>query len=269
MFVSDYQTVTIVVLIVVILVSLLHSVLLKQDAPLRPMPALRHWRRWISLNVERGVPSHFSVGAAAPGSGATQLSVIATRVAQTMYRGSLVSYARPIITAQLPQSFPALTNTWHGLYDEIERISFMPVQVRWQPGEDPTAFAASLMTLGSDDRAGTHILHGRFDQDIALLLWSAGRRGTTSSVATDALSGQAVAWSMADFAILGEDSYVIDSYPPRANPLNAVTDLLRRSNLYNAGRGRAATLDIMRLVIIGTMLVLFVLSTIDTVAGGR
>ena len=82
---------------------------------------------------------------------------------------------------------------------------------------------------------------GGFGAELALMLDSADRRGQASLAVSDRLDGQAVAYALADHALIGEELFAASSYVSEDG----------------GGRIDAATLDVWRgLIILGLTVLL-------------
>ena len=88
--------------------------------------------------------------------------------------------------------------------------------VRWFPsgpaGNRSLVFAAMLaVTMHSDNTSG-NVFIGRFGAELALPLFTAQRRDVPSIVGSDDIIGQAVAYALADGALIGEDVFSAAGY---------------------------------------------------------
>ena len=91
------------------------------------------------------------------------------------------------------------------------------------------------------DAPAAHILAGSFGPELALMIDSAHRRGQGSLAVSDQLAGQAVAYALADHALIGEELFAASSYVSEDG----------------GGRIDAATLDVWRgLIILGLTVLL-------------
>ncbi|MCS7072445.1 MAG: hypothetical protein NZM00_13140, partial [Anaerolinea sp.] len=84
---------------------------------------------------------------------------------------------------------------------------------RWFPqGDRSLTFAAGVAAMMGDERAAGSVLLGGFGAEIGLILDAVARRRQTTVAGTDQLEGQAVAFALADEALIGDEVFVAPTY---------------------------------------------------------
>lgn len=90
---------------------------------------------------------------------------------------------------------------------------YRPINVRWYPnGENSLALAGGVMAMQAEDDVSSHMLIGSFGAEMALMLGASERHNRPSLAVSDDLSGQAVAYALADDVLIGEEIFASDSY---------------------------------------------------------
>ena len=86
-------------------------------------------------------------------------------------------------------------------------------RTQWYPqGKRSIAYAAAVGGVVESERPSAHLFAGSFGPELALMIDSADRRGQGSLAVSDQLQGQAVAYAMADQALIGEELFAAASY---------------------------------------------------------
>lgn len=223
--------------------------------PIRAIAAYQAIPGQIGLAIERGRGLQVSFGSAGLG-GSTTLSAVAAN--ELLYQISVrasVNGAVPVVTMSDPAAVPLAYGTLQAALRQrgaLSRRSFDPA-VQWYAGGDRSlAFAAALTGVMANERAAFNTFAGSFGPELALPLLASGRAGADSLATSDQIEGQAVAWVMADQALLGEEVYVAGAY------------LSDRS----AALGGVIAQDVLRWAVIAALLIPAIIAVGDTLAGG-
>src|SRR5262249_49446417 len=95
--------------------------------------------------------------------------------------------------------------------DRLDRYQFG--SVRWYPsGSQSLAFAAGLTSILGDDRVSGNVLAGTYGPELALILEAAQRRNQPALATSNELEGQAVAYAMSDYPLIGEEVFTAGAY---------------------------------------------------------
>ncbi len=180
--------------------------------PQRPLAAFERLPRWISRAIETRRPLHLAFGSAGIGDDNTAVALAEAEFFHHIIAQANLADAAPIVSLSSAATVPLAQETLRRAWDGDSSLD----RVRWQPqGKRSLAYAAALsaMLSTSDDEApAAHILAGSFGPELALLLDSADRRGQPSLAVSDQLEGQAVAYALADSALIGEELFAAPSY---------------------------------------------------------
>ncbi len=185
--------------------------------PKRVIDAYEQIPTIIGQAVEADRPVLFSTGRGALGDSSTLITLAGTAITYYITQRATVGDTPPLFltsqTSTIPLGYDILRRAYlsRGL-----RPNLSVANVRWFPsglaGDRSLVFAAMLTaTISSDSPAGS-VLVGRFDEELALALLSSQQAGAASIAGSDTLVGQAVAYAMADSALIGEDVYSAVGY---------------------------------------------------------
>jgi len=164
--------------------------------------------------VEADRPLHLSLGHVGLGGDNTVLSLAVAELAYQAARRAAIGATAPIVTVSNPSALPLAQDTLRRAYFTRERIvPYSGSQARWYPSNSQTlAFAAALTATMGDDRVAGNVLAGSFGPELALVLEQAQRRRIPTIATSTSLDGQAVAYAMADFPLLGEEVFAAGGY---------------------------------------------------------
>ncbi len=171
----------------------------------------------IGQAVEADRPVLFSTGRGALGNDSTLITLAGTALMYYITQRVTVGDTPPLFltseTSTIPLGYDVLRRAYlsRGVQPNLSVAN-----VRWFPsgltGARSLVFAAMLTaTISSDNPVGS-VLVGRFDEELALALLSSQQAGARSIAGSDTLVGQAVAFAMADSALVGEDVYSAVGY---------------------------------------------------------
>ncbi len=196
----------------------------------------------MSASIEAGRPIHISFGSAAPGHDSTPLALATADFAYYTAQRITVGDALPLFsvteTSALPLAFDTLRRAYEisgraDTYNELRqrRDGVRRVGARWYPsGPNSLAFASGIVAMQSEERVASHYLLGRMGIELALMAEAAQRQRISVTAGSDQLAGQAVAYAMADHALIGDEMFAAGSY------LGQTPELLRRSRIADALR---------------------------------
>lgn len=235
--------------VVLILLTMVVSVVLtaeirrrKRQFPLRDIAAYEAIPLMVGESIEANRPVHLSLGSAGIGGNSTMLALVGAELCYQITRQAAIGDMPPILTLSDATALPLGQDTLRRAYQSrglVERFRYS--SVRWYPaGTRSLALAAGLTGLIGDDRATSNVLVGSFGPEMALVLEAGARRNLSSIATSDQLEGQAVAYVMAENALLGEEVFTAGAY-------------LGGTPSQVAG---VVTIDVLRWVLIVAMLVM-------------
>ncbi len=157
--------------------------------------------KWTLQSIESNRPLHLAFGDAAVGGDNTPAALAEAEFFHHIIERANASDISPSLTLSAPASIPlgqdSLRRAWHK-GGALSRAQWYPPGLAYAG-----AVAASMMA----DEPAAHIMAGSFDAELALMLDNASRRGQPSLALSDRLAGQAVAYAMADHALIGEELF--------------------------------------------------------------
>ncbi len=228
--------------ICIIIIALFANILIRltERKPMRPIAAIDSLATMAGASIEANRPVHVSLGSTTIGDDTTMLALPGSEFIYYMAREVAIGDAPPLFTVAEGAAIPLAADTLRRAYEQENRInaynginffSKNPISTRWYPaGRRSLAFAAALMTMQVDDKLSGNVLMGRYGIELSLVLDAAYRRGVTSVAGSDHLDAQAVAYAMADGALIGEEVLTASAYPAddyRTQKRNFAIDLMR------------------------------------------
>jgi hypothetical protein len=200
----------------------------------RPIEAYAAVPSLTSASIEAGRPIHISFGSAAPGHDSTPLALATADFVYYTVQRVTVSDELPLIsvteTSALPLAYDTLRRAYEARGPEAVRhyneLRQHRVGVRWYAaGSNSLAFASGITAMQSEERVDSHFLLGRLGIELALMAEAAQRQDRTVIAGSDRLEGQAVAFALADHALIGDEMFAAGGY------LGQTGDALRRNRV--------------------------------------
>lgn len=227
---------------IIIIFALFANVLIRitERQPMRRLSAFDQVMRMTGASLEAKRPIHVSVGSTTIGDDSTMLAIMGSEFIYYMTREVAIGNASPIFTVTEGATLPIAVDTIRRAYvaesnpkayTNLNIFSSTPISTRWYPtGRRSLAFASALMIMQTDDELTGNVLLGRYGLELSLILDSAYRNDVPTIAGSDSLDGQAIAYAMADDALIGEElltasTYLEDDY--RLQKRNFAIDLMR------------------------------------------
>lgn len=204
----------------------------------------------VGQSIEADRPIMFSTGSASLGDQSTAVTLAGAALTYYVTQQAAIGETPPLFltseTSVVPFGYDVLRRAY---LSRGQSVRSGLQSVRWFPsgpaGERSLVFAAMLTaTMHSDDVAG-NVFVGRFGEELALALLSSQRREAPSIAGSSDIIGQAVAYAMADGALIGEDIFSSVGY---------LGDKASE-------KGALAAQDMLRLLIILTILLIALYQT--------
>lgn len=224
--------------------------------PIRAIAAYRAIPDQIGLAIERGRGLHVSFGGAGIGGSTTLAALAANELLYQVSARASVAGVAPAATLGDPTAVPLAYGTLQAALRQrglLTRRSFDP-SVQWYAGGGgrSLAFAAVLTGVMATERIAFSTFAGSFGPELALPLLASARAGAASLATSDQVEGQAVAWVMADQALLGEEVYAARAYLGESA----------------AALGGVIAQDVLRWAVITALLIPAAIAVGDALAGG-
>ena len=201
----------------------------------RKIAAFDQIPRWTLQSTESNRPLHLAFGNAGVGGDNTPAALAGAEFFHHVIERANASDIAPIVSTSAAPSLPLAQACLRRAWQDGPTLS----RARWHPPD--LAYAGAVTLSMAEDEPTAHILAGSFGAELALMLESAARRGQPSLAVSDRLDGQAVAYALADHALIGEELFAASGYVAEDE----------------GGHGDAAVIDVWRwLIILGATVAL-------------
>lgn len=222
--------------LIILLTLLVNAIIwVRRRAPMRQIEALDVLPQMIAESIEASHPLHISLGSATVGDETTMLALVGSEFAYYLAREVAVGDATPLFTVSQGVTVPLASDTMRRAYRDEGRLpKLSQAGVRWYPeGRRSLAFAAALMTMQPDDQVSGNVIIGHHGVELALILDAAYRHRRKTLAMSDQLDGQAIAYGIADEALIGEELFAVAAYAEaedegiKLNKRNLIIDAMR------------------------------------------
>jgi len=253
---STVQIISIIIVLLafVVLVNVMQFILRRRDAfPLRPIAAFDRVPRLVSESIEAGSPMHFSLGISGIGGEQTLISLAGAELFYQITKQTTIGDRSPIITVAQTEAIPLGVDTLRRAFQKTNHLDrYDPLSVRWYPsGRRVLAFAAAITAMQNEDHVSSHVLAGSFGSELALIADAAQRQDRPVLAVSDQLTGQAVAFAMADEVLIGEEIFAASGYLSDDAGYVAI----------------AITTDVLRWTLVLALLAVFIFSLVNQAGG--
>ncbi len=180
--------------------------------PLRQLTGYEALARLVGQAVESGGRVHVSVGAGGVIGEDTSTTLAGMSLLEYVSGASSISDLSPLGTTGNATALPVLSDTIrrayirNGLGDKFETTAARVIAF------DPMAQAGGTTSLIVDDAVRANIMVGSLGPEMVLMAESARRQRAPQVAGSSQLAGQAVAYVMAEHALLGEEIYAARGY---------------------------------------------------------
>lgn len=206
--------------LMIVLFALVTTLLVTQAARrrvrigLRPIPAYATLPLLVGEAIEADRPLHLSFGSTTIGGERTVLSLVTAEFFYQVARQTATGETTPIFTMSSTGVIPLAQDTLRRAYVSRGRLDrYRGSSIQWYPaGPGALAFAGALTAVQANEQVASNVIGGSFGIELALVLDAAARRRLTSIATSDRPEGQAVAFGMADYPLLGEEIFAAAAY---------------------------------------------------------
>jgi hypothetical protein len=218
---------------IILVVFVINAIVRRRTpVPLRRLEALDMVPRLTGASIETNRALHLATGSAGIGDESTMAALVGTEFLYFLTREVAIGDASPLFTVSQTSALPLAVDTLRRAYhDENLSHRFKAFNVRWHPtGSRSLSYAAALMTMQGEDRLGGNVLVGRYGMELALILDAAYRYRLPTIASSTDLDGQAIAYALADAALIGEEVFAAPAYAGDVRKLSKrviVFDLVR------------------------------------------
>lgn len=211
----DAITTQAIALMIILVTFVINALVRRRERPpLRPISAFDALPKMTGESIEASRPLHVSLGAATIGDESTILAMVGKEFIYYLTREVAIGDAPPIFTVASPAAVPLALSTLRRAYAKEDRLNvYSPINTRWYPSDQKRlAFAAAIMAMQADDEVSGNALVGRYGAELALILDASNRYDRPSIAVSDNLTGQAVAFALAQEALIGEEIFAAPAY---------------------------------------------------------
>ncbi len=176
---------------------------------------------WAGQAIESGRPLHLAFGSAGVGEDNTAVALAGAEFFHHLIQRVGDGDVSPIMSTSAAATVPLAQDTLRRGWSRGDALT----RAQWLPqGRRSIGYAAAVSCLIESERPPAHIFAGSFGPELALMIDSADRRGQGSLAVSDQLQGQAVAYAMADEALIGEELFAAAAYVAEAGeaPADAI-----------------------------------------------
>ncbi len=164
---------------------------------------------WAEGAIESSRPLHLAFGSAGVGEDNTAVALAEAEFFHHVIQRVGAGDVSPIISTSAAATVPLGQDTLRRGWQRGGALT----RTQWYPqGRRSIGYAAAVSGVIESERPSAHIFAGSFGSELALMIDSAARRGQGSLAVSDQLQGQAVAYAMADQALIGEELFAAASY---------------------------------------------------------
>jgi hypothetical protein len=236
------------VIILLVLVITVIAATRARSIPLRRINAYGIMPITVGEAVESDKAVHMSFGSSAVRDTTTLSAVASSEVLYHLAERAVVADRPPLVTMSDPVTLALGQDTLRKAFkarDALKRYS--STMARWYPqGPVSMAYAAGVGAAMLDEQVSTNILVGRYGPELMLIAENALRYDRTVFAQSDQINGQAIAYTVSESPLIGEELYVGGAYLGR-QPITV---------------GGVVAQDIMRFLVIAMIVALFVLATL-------
>ena len=164
---------------------------------------------WASQAIESNRPLHLAFGSAGVGEDNTAVALAEAEFFHHVIQRVGAGDVSPIVSTSAAATVPLGQDTLRRGWPRGGTLT----RAQWYPqGRRSIGYAAAVSCVIESERPSAHIFAGSFGPELALMIDSADRRGQGSLAVSDQLQGQAVAYAMADEALIGEELFAAAAY---------------------------------------------------------
>ncbi|MCC7452004.1 MAG: hypothetical protein IT324_31655 [Anaerolineae bacterium] len=164
--------------------------------------------------VESGKAVHLSFGSSAVRDSTTLSALATSAILYHFAERAALGDRQSIVTMSDPVTLGLGQDTLRRAYKAQGVLGkYQTTMARWYPqGALSLAFAAGVGTAIADEGIATNVLLSRYGPELMLIGESAIRSNQSIIAQSDQISGQAVAYAIADMPLIGEELYVGEAY---------------------------------------------------------
>jgi hypothetical protein len=188
----------------------------RRDAfPLVASPAYEALPQVVGAGIESGRPVLIAWNSIGAGGTTTPFTLLAGEMTYQVALRAVPGGISPVVAVSEFSALPLAYGTLARAHRARGRLAGLNNydQVAWVPGGPRSLAFAALMTglIRAHNAAGA-VFTGSYGAELALPLWSATRQRVPTIAATHDIEGQAVAFALADYPMLGDEFALAGAY---------------------------------------------------------
>ncbi|MBL8145066.1 MAG: hypothetical protein JNL34_01660 [Anaerolineae bacterium] len=252
------QTFSILIIVIAFATLAIGSQFVRRKRAAFPVRAISGYQALpgqIGLAIEKGQGLHVSLGSSGLGGPSSAMALAANELLYQISLRSSVGGTAPAVTMSEPTAIPMAYGTLQAALRKrgaASRGAFDPAVQWYAGGARSLAFAAAITGVMANERSAYNVFAGGFGTELALPLLASQRARAASMATSDQVEGQAVAFAMADQALLGEEVYAVGAY--LGDSASALGGVIAQ--------------DVLRGVIIAFLILTALVTVGDALAGG-
>ncbi|MFQ3568336.1 MAG: DUF6754 domain-containing protein [Aggregatilineales bacterium] len=232
---STIQIITTVIIVLAFAITAIATQTARRRRGAIPLRVIRAYEALPGIAgaaIEADRPLLAGFGSSGIGGPNTLLALASTELYYQTARRAAIGAQTPIAAVSEASALPLAYGALRRAYAERGRFDRVKIDAaRWYPaGPRSLAYAAALTAALGIDRAAGGTFVGSFGPELALILDAAARRRIPTIAASDQLDGQAVAYGLGTYPLIGEEIFAAGGYlGENAAQLGALiaTDTLR------------------------------------------
>ncbi len=219
----------------------------------RPIAAYSKLRGYLSEGIETGRRVHFGIGTGSVGAEDTSATLVGIQTMQAAATTLATAEKTPIVTAADGTSFLLAQDVLRTVYQQVpgaaDRYDADAVQM---VGVSPWSYAAGASMVMHGEKPIASVTLGDYGDELLPVLEAGDRVEARQLAGTTNNTGQAVPYVGVDDAVIGEEVYAVGAY------------LTPERSAYVAS---LQTQDIMRLLIVGSLIIGSIVLTVLDIFG--
>jgi hypothetical protein len=203
----------------------------------------------IGQAIESDGRVHVSLGANSIVAEDTATTLAGLAMLRAVAEGSSISDRQPVASTGNATAYLLIADTVRRVYQASgEMEKYDPKAIR-QEAFNAMTLAGGATAIVEDNDVRANILIGSFGPEVALMAQAGLRKNIPQTIASDRLEGQAVAYTMAETPLIGEELFAASAY---------------LDNL-PAPKASLISQDVLRLLVVGVILVGALLTTLGLI----
>lgn len=181
---------------------------------LRPLNGYQRLGGEVGQAIESGQKLHISLGQGSIVGPTTASSVAASQILEKLAKDSCANNTPPVVTVGDGTLLPLAENHIRNAYNNANRLyQYRPEHAQFlAQGDDNFVYAAGVTNELAQNKVLSHVLAGRYGEEIGIIAGVASRQNVGQIIATDDLTALAIGTAVSDDLIVGEELFAAGAY---------------------------------------------------------